>query len=95
MLEWQLDNHPKRKCTCRNDDTPWCPGMEYAFLTPDNAHYRRSNYSARIVRPAADAWYPARDGRYGRPAMPVLADMSAAWPGVPLSPWPPAVPSQP
>ena len=49
----------------------------------------------RIVRPAADGWYPQREGRYGRPAAPVLVDSSAPWPGVPLSPWPPATPGEP
>src|ERR1035441_2369866 len=44
LLEWQIDTHPDRKCSCRNDAAPWCPGMEYVFLTPGNAHHRRSNY---------------------------------------------------
>ena len=95
LLEWQIDTHPDRKCSCRNDAAPWCPGMEYVFLTPGNAHHRRSNYGARIVRPAADAWYPGREDRYGHSAMPVLVDASAPWPGVPLSPWPPAVAAHP
>jgi hypothetical protein len=28
LLEWQIDTHPDRKCLCRNEDAPWCPGME-------------------------------------------------------------------
>src|SRR5690348_2704552 len=95
LLEWQIDTHPDRTCTCRNEDAPWCPGMEYVFLTSDNTHHRRSNYSSRIVRPAADARYPARESRYDRLSVPVLVDMSAGWPGVPLPPWPPAVAGQP
>jgi integrase len=95
LLEWQIDTHPDRKCTCANEDEPWCPGMEYVFLAPGNAHHRRSNYSSRVVRPAADGWHPGREGRYGQPPMPVLVDMGAAWPGVPLSSWPAAVPGQP
>ena len=51
--------------------------MEYVFLAAGNAHHRRSNYSSRIVRPAADGWYPGRNGRYGSPYMPVLVDASA------------------
>ena len=47
------------------------------------------------MRPASDGWYPARKGRYERPAMPVLVDSSAPWPGVPLSPRPPAIPGEP
>jgi hypothetical protein len=65
------------------------------FLGQRNGHHRRSNYGARIVRPAADGWYPERQGRYGRPAAPVLVDSSAPWPGVPLSSWPPAIPGEP
>lgn len=34
LLEWQLDTHPDRKCSCRNEDAPWCPSIEYVFLTP-------------------------------------------------------------
>jgi hypothetical protein len=41
------------------------------------------------------ARYPTRESRYGRLSVPVLVDMSAAWPGMPLPPWPPAVPGQP
>jgi hypothetical protein len=33
--------------------------------------------------------------RWRRPAMPVLVDADAPWPGVPLSPRPPAAPGQP
>ena len=95
LLAWHLETNPRRKCTCRNTEEPWCPGGEYVFLGQRNAHHRRSNYATRIVRPAADGWYPQRNGRYGRPAAPVLADASAPWPGIPLSPWPPATPGEP
>ncbi len=95
LLTWHLDTNPRRKCTCRNTEPPWCPGSEYVFLGQRNGHHRRSNYGTRIVRPAADGWYPERQGRYGHPAAPVLVDSSAPWPGVPLSPWPPAVSGQP
>ncbi len=95
LLTWHLDTNPRRKCTCRNTEPPWCPGGEYVFLGQRNGHHRRSNYGPRIVRPAADGWYPERQGRYGRPAAPVLVDSSAPWPGVPLSPWPPAIPGEP
>jgi hypothetical protein len=95
LLGWQLATRPSKKCTCRNTDKPWCPGRTYVFLTPSNGHYRRSNYGARIVRPAADGWFPRREDRRGHSAMPVLVDASAPWPGVPLSPWPAAVPGEP
>jgi len=34
LLEWQIDTHPNRKCSCGNDEAPWCPGMEYVFRRP-------------------------------------------------------------
>jgi integrase len=94
LLAWHLDTNPSRKCTCRNLESPWCPGGEYVFLGQRNGHHRRSNYGSRIVRPAADGWYPKREV-YGHQAAPVLVDSSAAFPGVPLSPWPPATPGEP
>jgi hypothetical protein len=95
LLQWQLGTHPNKKCTCRNTEKPWCPGRNYVFLTPSNGHHRRPNYGARIVRPAADGSFPAREGNRAHPAMPVLVDASAPFPGVPLSPWPPAIPGEP
>ncbi len=95
LLASHLEASRDRRCTCRNTDPPWCPGDEYVFLGPRRAHFRRSNYATRVVRPAADGWYPERKGPHPRPAAPVLADMSAPWPGVPLSPWPPALPGEP
>lgn len=95
LLEWQIDTHPTRRCSCQNEEEPWCPGTEYVFLTAENAHRSRSNYGERVVRPAADGWHPGRNGRYGRPSMPVLVDASAPFPGVSLPPWPPAVAGEP
>jgi integrase len=83
------------KCTCANQEPPWCPGKEYVFVGQRGGHFRRSNYSSRFVRPAADGWYPERKGANARPAAPVLVDARGAFPGVPLSPWPPAVPGEP
>ena len=80
-----------RKCTCRNTEKPWCPGGRYVFLGPEQGHFRRSNYSERFFRPAADGSYPARGQR---PAMPVLVDTEAPYPGRPVPPWPMAVPGQ-
>ena len=95
LLAWHIDATSQRKCTCRNTEEPWCAGGEFVFLSERNTHYRRSNYATRIVRPAADGWYPARKGPYGRPTAPVLVDSSAPWPGLPVSPWPPATPGEP
>jgi len=60
-------------CACRNTEEPWCPGDRYVFLGAEVGHFRRSTFSRRFFRPAADGWYPAA-GR--RPAAPVLADVS-------------------
>ena len=70
---------------------PWCPGDRYLFLGPGRGHFRRSGYGERFFRPAADGWYPARGQR---PAAPVLADVSAAFPGRPVPPWAAEVPGE-
>jgi hypothetical protein len=57
------------------------------------SHYRRSNFSERIFRPAADGWYPQRATQRAR--MPVLVDHQHSWPGKPLPPWPAAEAEQP
>ncbi|MDI6101876.1 hypothetical protein QLQ12_24975 [Actinoplanes sp. NEAU-A12] len=91
------------------DGIPWCTGGKYAFLTANpgkrseeekkkdkvvrGSHYRRSNFSERIFRPAADGWYPQRLPR--RPRMPVLVDHRYPWPGKPLPAWPAAQADQP
>jgi integrase len=95
MLDRYQAETGQRTCTCHNAESPWCPGRSYVFLGPAGGHFRRSNYSTRIVRPAADGWYPERSGARPRAASPVLADLSAAWPGTPQSPWPPAVKGEP
>lgn len=97
LLETYLDTHPPRRCTCKGvpaDGIDWCAGQEYMFLGPKGGHARRSNYSERVIRPAADGWYPARKGIHARPAMPVLVDLAQSWPGKPLVPWPAALPAQ-
>jgi integrase len=94
LIDCLLATYPPRMCTCTSAEPPWCPGERYVFLGPRAGHFRRSNYSSRIVRPAADGWYPKRAGRAGRPAMPVLADMTGPLPGRPLPPWPSAAPGE-
>ncbi len=100
LLTDHLDTDQTRKCSCRyikkqGDTIPWCSGDEYVFLGPKLSHFRRSNYSARIMRPASDGRYPGYEGNSPRPAMPVLVDMSRLWPGKPLPPRPPVIPGQP
>lgn len=90
LIDWYLTTCPPRICTCRGTEPPWCPGERYVFLGARGGHFRRSNYGSRVVRPAADGWYPKRSGSAGRPAMPVLADVTGPLPGRPLPAWPPA-----
>ena len=82
------------KCTCRNTEQPWCPGAEYVFLGPGRGHFRRSNYSERFFRPAADGWYLPRNGKAARPAVPVLVTECDSFPGRPVPPWPAATPGE-
>lgn len=87
-------------CNCQeredNDDIDWCTGRsEYVFLGSRGGHFTRSKYSERVMRPAADGWYPGRTGSRARPATPVLVDAATHWPGTPLPPWPAATPGVP
>jgi hypothetical protein len=91
FLDDLLSRLKPQRCHCRGEGT-WCSGAEYMFLTPDGAHFRRSNYSARYFRPAADGWYP---GNKVKAAAPVLADVSFGFPGSPVPPWPAAEPDKP
>lgn len=89
------------RCTCTGRPTddgtpiPWCAGDEYAFLGRQCGHFRRSNFSERVFRPAADGWHPPRKGSAARDRVPVLVDLSHPWPGKPWPTWPAAVPGQP
>lgn len=78
------------RCRCKGTGT-WCSGDKYMFLSPAATHFRRSNYSARLFRPAADGWYPKSRTK---PAMPVLADVRTGFPGAPVPPWPAAEPGE-
>lgn len=97
MLKSHLMSGVPLKCACAlrepgKTDVTWCAGDAYAFLTAEGKHYRRSNFSERIFRPAADGWYPERSGI--RPRMPVLVDHQHPWPGKPIPPWPAASPGE-
>ena len=63
----------------------------YVFLGPDGGHHRRSNFARRVFRPACDGRHPPANGTGGRL---VVVD-AAAWPGIPVASWPPAVPGKP
>jgi integrase len=101
LLTRHLNDTPTLRCGCqppnanlyaRYPDVTWCAGTDrYVFLGPQGGHPRRSTHSRRIMRPAADGWYPAT---HRAPAMPVLVDATTP-PGKPLTPWPAAVPGQP
>lgn len=96
MLSEYMRLNPPRTCSCslKATDTgeiPWCAGDAYVFLGAQRGHFRRSNYSERVFRPAADGWHPARRGSSPRARKPVLVDASQPWPGSPLAPWPAAI----
>jgi integrase len=94
MMTDHLARDRNRMCTCRNREAPWCPGGEYAFLGPEQGHFRRSNYAERFFRPATDGWYLPRGGKNPRPALPVLVTGPDVLPGRPVPPWPIAVPGE-
>ncbi|WP_436523179.1 hypothetical protein [Actinoplanes sp. HUAS TT8] len=97
MLKAHLSSGVSLRCPCvaRPDDTgiPWCTGGDYALLSPEGAHFRRSNFSERLFRPAADGWHPECSPR--RTRRPVLVDHQHPWPGKPIPAWPAAEPGQP
>jgi hypothetical protein len=74
-----------RTCACRSTEPPWCAGGRYVFLGPGRGHFRRSAYSARFFRPAADGWHPAHGSRA---AATVLVDAALPFPGRTVPPWP-------
>lgn len=93
LLAKHFQSDAPSRCTCTGRSTddgsiPWCTGGRYLFLGPQGGHFRRSNYSERVFRPAADGWHPERKGKAGRARMPVLVDFESGWPGRPLTPWP-------
>lgn len=77
-------------CTARDEtDLPrvdgeevveWCDGRPYLFLSPEGSHFQRGNFGTSIMRPAADGFYPAKSGKFARPALPVLADAAVYGP---------------
>lgn len=97
LLERHLKEQEVTRCTCPPDaEPPYCSGGEFVFLGPGGGHARRSDFARRFFRPAADGWYTARGGKDPRPATPVLADVTASWPGRVISPpWPVGTTSYP
>ena len=92
LITAHLRSTGERACTCRNAEAPWCSGGTYMFLGPGGGHFRRSAYSSRFFRPAANGWHPAQ-GEHA--ASPVLIDAGFPFPGRSLAPWPTAVPGEP
>lgn len=90
LISWHLEQQTATTCTCSpHADEPYCSGGQYVFLGPQGGHPRRSNYVRRIFRAAADGRWPAAGGNAPQPALPVLADVTATWPGKPLVTLPP------
>jgi hypothetical protein len=75
----------RRRCAC---GTGHGGSGRYVFLGPDGGHHRRSNFARRVFRPACDGRHPPAKGMGGKL---VVVD-AAAWPGIPVASWSPAVP---
>ncbi len=77
-----------RRCRCprRDDGTSACGSREqFVFLGPEAGHARRSNYAARVFRPAADGVYPAEKRRRGYHTDPWRVHCSREpFPGIPV-----------
>jgi len=84
MLATQVKNHPRQPCSCASQHGG---SGRHVFLGPDGGHYRRSNYSRRVFRPACDGRHLPISGAPGRL---VIAEQTSAWPGTPIAAWPPA-----
>ena len=88
LLTAQAGKRVGQRCACAAQHGG---SGRYMFLGPDRGHYRRSNYSRRVFRPACDGRYTPANGRPGRL---VVVD-ATAWPGIPAASWPPAAPGTP
>jgi len=88
LLAAQAGKHARQRCTCAAGHDG---SGRYLFLGPDGGPHRNSNYARRIFRPACDGrHWPANGG----PGRLVIADVTA-WPGTPVTAWPPGVPGKP
>ena len=74
------------RCPRRDDGTSLCGSSEaFLFLGSEGGHARRSNYSTRTFRPAADGIYPAQKRRADYHTEPWRVHCTAEpWPGVPI-----------
>ncbi len=84
LLKTQVKDHPRQPCSCASQHEG---SGRYVFLGPDGGHYRRSNYSRRVFRPACDGRHLPIARAPGRL---VIADQTTTWPGTPIAAWPPA-----
>jgi hypothetical protein len=83
ILKAQVKDHPRQPCSCASQHEG---SGRYVFLGPDGGHYRRSNYSRRVFRPACDGRHVPISGAPGRL---VIAEQTTTWPGTPIAAWPP------
>jgi hypothetical protein len=74
------------RCPRRDDGTSLCGSSEaFLFLGSEGGHARRSNYSPRIFRPAADGIYPPQKRRANYHTEPWRVHCTAEpWPGIPI-----------
>lgn len=84
LLTAQAAKYAGRRCGCVTEHGG---SGQYVFRGPDGIHhYRSSNYSRRVFRPACDGRYPSANGSPGK----LVVVNATAWPGVPVAAWPPA-----
>jgi integrase len=85
LLMAQAEKYAGRQCGCAKEHGG---SGRYVFHGPDGIHhYRRSNYSRRVIRPAYDGRYPSASGAPGK----LVSIDTTVWPGVPVAAWPTAV----
>jgi hypothetical protein len=84
LMQWAMDGR-RSACSCPVvDGRADCKGDDetepnYLFLGPKGGHPRRSNYADRYLTPAAEGFYPARNGT----RRPVYVT-AGPWPGIPI-----------
>jgi integrase len=85
LLTVQAKKYAERQCGCVENHGG---SGRYVFLGPDGIHhYRRSNYSRRVFRPACDGRYQSANKKPGNL---VIVD-ATTWPGEPVAAWPASV----
>jgi integrase len=81
LLARQTEIRPGHRCPCAAQHGG---SGQYVFLGPDGGHYRRSNYSRRVFRPACDGKHETSASQTTR----IIITDATTWPGTPIAAWP-------